>query len=87
MLKVKNRDKQTSSEEYYWYYKDEKNTHYLFSNSQLVVAKERALKNKEDIPFTTPTVNKFVVGLLIGIIAGGTACVLSYFLVQNFLIN
>jgi hypothetical protein len=86
MLKVENKDKQTSSEEYYWHYKDDKGVDYLFSSNQLITAKERAIRNKEDLPLL-PDQSKFKLGLAVGAIGGGFVCTLVYFLVQNFLIK
>lgn len=85
MLKVQNKEKHMNAEEFYWYCQDEDGTNYFFSSSQLKVAKDRALKNKEDIPNKLKT-SKFLNGVLVGLFAGAGVCIIAYLVVQKFVI-
>jgi hypothetical protein len=59
LSKISNQEKHfNANNEYYYLFAE--NTHYLFTKSQMEVAKERALKNPEDLLEHKPNIFKRV---------------------------
>lgn len=50
MIKVKNNNRKVNSGEYYYFIQDEDGINYLFTESHVIQAIQRAQKNPEDIP-------------------------------------
>lgn len=49
--KVKNSNRYRSAAKHYWFIRDGEHTPYLFSDSQMQAARDRAVENPEDVPF------------------------------------
>lgn len=77
---VKNKSRYKTAQDYYWYIRS-RNKDYLFTDSALEEAEERANKNPEDIPKTKQEFGKNVI-FSIGILAGAILCAVSYFAVK-----
>lgn len=71
--KVQNEGRYKTAQAFYWHVKSD-DTDYLFTDSQLKEAKNRAEKNPEDIPAYGPDPGfdsiSFMLGGLIGVICG-----------------
>lgn len=48
--KVKNTNRYRSAAKHYWFIRDGEHTPYLFSDSQMEAARNRATENPEDVP-------------------------------------
>lgn len=84
--KVENKNPYVTSREYYWHVQDN-NIDYLFTESQLKTAMDRALNNPEDLPKLAPPEDcedTFSSGFYIGFLSGGLATVLAYFILRQF---
>jgi hypothetical protein len=49
--KVKNSNRYRSAAKHYWFIRDGEHTPYLFSDSQMESARQRATDNPEDVPY------------------------------------
>lgn len=86
-VKVQNKNPYVTSREYYWYVKDN-DVHYLFTESQLKTAIDRAISNPEDIPVLDPPKeceDTFSPGFYIGFLSGAFISVLTYLVVRHFI--
>jgi hypothetical protein len=70
MIKVENKNRQLNATEFYYYIKDADGVDYLFTPNHVSQAIERAKKNPEDIPEAPKDENKFVHGMILGVIMG-----------------
>lgn len=85
-VRVENKNPYITSREYYWYTKSE-NVDYLFTESQLKTAADRALNNPEDIPVLENEIketNSFIVGYFVGCASCLIGIGLGYLLFSQF---
>lgn len=81
LIKVPNKDRANAAAPFYYYLEDQNGNEYLFSESQLEVAKERAKDNPEDLPYIASKESNAVIYILASI----AASLLVIFLVLYFL--
>jgi hypothetical protein len=73
LRKIENRDRYRTADKHYYHLRDGE-TDYLFSDSQLETAEERALNNPEDLAGWTEPKGTFWLGMIYGTVLGTLLC-------------